>query len=58
MNKVFSCADGCDINIYIYIYIHYQDTDYIHLNYDDVPSKLDIYIYTHIKRKIWVRVSG
>ena len=30
MNKVFSCADDCDIKIY------YQDTDSIHLNYDDV----------------------
>ena len=28
MNKVFSCADDCDIKIY------YQDTDSIHLNYD------------------------
>ena len=31
MNKVFSCADDCDIKIY------YQDTDSIHLDYDDVP---------------------
>ena len=30
MNKVFSCAGGCDIKIY------YQDTDSIHLNYEDV----------------------
>ena len=32
MNKVFSCADDCDIKIY------YQDTDSIHLNYDDVDK--------------------
>jgi len=32
MNKVFSCAD--DLNIKIY----YQDTDSIHLNYDDVEK--------------------
>ena len=32
MNKVFTCADDCDINIY------YQDTDPIHLNYDDVDK--------------------
>ena len=32
MNKVFSCADGCNIKKY------YQDTDSIHLNYDDVDK--------------------
>ena len=32
MNKVCSCAD--DLNIKIY----YQDTDSIHLNYDDVDK--------------------
>ena len=32
MNKVSSCAD--DLNIKIY----YQDTDSIHLNYDDVEK--------------------
>ena len=37
MNKVFSCAD--DVNIKIY----YQDTDSIHLNYDDVPKVVDRY---------------
>ena len=31
MNKVFSCANDCDVKIY------YQDTDSIHFNYDDVP---------------------
>ena len=31
MNKVCSCADGCDIKIY------YQDTNSIHLDCDDVP---------------------
>ena len=31
MNKVFSCADDLGINNY------HQDTDSIHLNYDDVP---------------------
>ena len=30
MNKVFSCADDCGIKMY------YQDTDSIHLNYEDV----------------------
>ena len=37
INKVFSCADDCDINIY------YQDTDSIHLNYDDVDKTEQIY---------------
>ena len=37
MNKVFSCADDCDIKIY------YQDTDSIHLNYDDVDKIVDRY---------------
>ena len=32
MNKVFSCADDCGAKIY------YQDTDPIHLNYDDVDK--------------------
>ena len=37
MNKVFSCADDCDIQVF------YQDTDSIHLNYDDVPKLVDRY---------------
>ena len=37
MNKVFSCADDCDIKIY------YQDTDSIHLNYDDVDKVVKMY---------------
>ena len=37
MNKVFSCADDCEIKIY------YQDTDSIHLNYDDVPKVVKRY---------------
>ena len=37
MNKVFSCADGCDIKIY------YQDTDSTHLNYDDVDTVVKRY---------------
>ena len=37
MNEVFSCAD--DLNIKIY----YQDTDSIHLNYDDVAKLVDRY---------------
>ena len=32
MNKVFGCADDCDIKI------SYQDTDSIHLNYNDVDK--------------------
>ena len=32
MNKVFSCADDCDIKM------HYQDTDSIHLSYEDVDK--------------------
>ena len=32
MNKVFSCADACGIHVYC------QDTDSIHLNYDDVDK--------------------
>ena len=37
MNKVFSCADDCQIKIY------YQDTDSIHLNYDDVDTVVKRY---------------
>ena len=37
MNKVFSCADDCDIQVY------YQDTDSNHLNYGDVPKIVDRY---------------
>ena len=36
MNKVFGCATDCDIKIY------YQDTDSIHLNYDDVDKVVKI----------------
>ena len=41
MNKVFSCADDLGINIY------YQDTDNIHLNYDDVPKIVEQYKQTY-----------
>ena len=37
MNKVFSCADDCDIEMY------YQDTDSIHLNYGDVDTVVKRY---------------
>ena len=37
MNKVFSCADDCDIQV------SYQDTDSIHVNYDDVYKIVDRY---------------
>ena len=37
MNKVFSCADDCDIKIY------YQDPDSIHVNYDDVDKVVKRY---------------
>ena len=37
MNKVFSCADDLGIKIY------YQDTDSIHLNYDEVPNIVEQY---------------
>ena len=37
MNKVFSCADDCGVNIY------YQDTYSIHLNYEDVHKLENIY---------------
>ena len=37
MNKVFSCADDCDIKIY------YQDTDSIPLNYDGVDKIENVY---------------
>ena len=37
MNRVFSCAD--DLNIKIY----YQDTDSIHMNYDDVDKLCEYY---------------
>ena len=42
MNKVFSCADGCNIKIY------YQDTDSIQLHYGDVGKIENIYIYIYI----------
>ena len=47
MNKVFSCANDCGVKIY------YQDTDSIHLNYDDVDTVVKRY-----KEKVWFRVSG
>ena len=34
MNKVFGCADDCEIKVY------YKDTGSIHLSYDDVPKML------------------
>ena len=37
LNKVFSCADDCAIKIY------HQDTDIIHLNYDDVDTVVKRY---------------
>ena len=37
MNKVFSCAYDLHIKIY------YQDTDSIHLNYDDVDKVVERY---------------
>ena len=41
MNKVFSCADDLGLKIY------YQDTDIIHLNYDDVPKIVEQYKQTY-----------
>ena len=41
MNKVFSCADDLNINIY------YQDTDSIHLNYGDVGKIVERYKDTY-----------
>ena len=46
MNKVFSCAGDCEIQIY------YQGTDTIHLDYDDVDTVVSEYA-----RKVWFRVS-
>ena len=37
MNKVFSCADDCDVKTY------YQDAGSIHLNYDDVDTAAERY---------------
>ena len=37
MNRVFSCADDCDIKIY------HQGTDSIRLNYDDVDKIENVY---------------
>ena len=37
VNKVFSCADECDIQGF------YQDADSTHLNYDDVPKIVNRY---------------
>ena len=39
MNKVFSCADDCDI----YIYIYYQYTYSIHLSYGGVDKIENVY---------------
>ena len=41
MNKVVSCAGDCGVNNY------YQDTDSIHLNYDDVDKVAKIYKYKY-----------
>ena len=35
MNKVFSCADDCSIELY------YQDTGSIHLDYEDVDKQCE-----------------
>ena len=37
MNYVFDCANDCNVNIY------YQDTDSIHLKYDDVDTIVNTY---------------
>ena len=37
MNKIFSCADDCDIMMW------YQDTDSVHLNFDDVDTVVKRY---------------
>ena len=37
MNKIVSCADDCDVNMY------YQDTESIHLNYDNVDTVVNTY---------------
>ena len=37
VNKVFSCADDCGVKFY------YQDTDSLHLNYDDVDKVVKRY---------------
>ena len=41
MHKVFGVSNDCGVNIY------YQDTDSIHLNYDDVDKHIKIYKQTH-----------
>ena len=41
MNKMLSCAGDLNINIY------YQDTDSMHLNYDDVAKIEKRYKETH-----------
>ena len=37
MNKVFDVSNDCGVKI------HYQDTDSVHLNYDDVDKIVKIY---------------
>ena len=47
LDKVFSCADGCDVKIW------YQDTDPIHLNFDGVPI-----VVTRYKEKYGLELVG
>ena len=41
MNKVFSCSSDCGVKMY------YQDTDSIHLIYDDVDKIVERYKYKY-----------
>ena len=47
MDKVFSCADDCDVKTW------YPDTDPIHLNFDDVPI-----VVTSYKEKYGLQLVG
>ena len=46
MNKIFSCADDCDIKVY-------QGTGSIHLNYDDADT-----LVTRYKEKYGLELVG
>ena len=44
MNKDFGVSNDCGVKVY------YQDTDSIHLNYDDVEKIVKTYISKHITK--------
>ena len=51
MNCVFGCANDCGVKI------NYQDTDSIHLNYDDVDTVVNRYKIKYGKELVGENLS-